>query len=199
MFPFSFSCGTSFPAPVMAQKRLRITSPNGDEIVLDVEDTTTIREISQQCHEGGPEDREANLIRGVTLLEPKMTVSEAGLEDGDDLSLVWNKDPFVEMEKWTGEKVDQDLCVRIPPHVTHIEAKAFEGCTALVKVVIPESVTSIGDGAFAECSSLMQVEIPDSVTRIGEMSFEDCHSLTLVTIPNSVTSIAWRAFANCSR
>ena len=62
---------------------------------------TTAREILQQCHQDGIPDHRATLIQGVTVLEPDMTVSEAGLEDGDDISLLWS-DPFVEMERWTG-------------------------------------------------------------------------------------------------
>ena len=125
---------------VMAQKTLRITSANGDEKKVSVFDTTSVREILKQCDDAGVQDCQATLLRGVTLLEPDMTVSEAGLEDGADISLVWF-DPFVEMSSWTGEEMDEDLYVRIPNHITRIDACAFRGCEALVKVVIPVSVT----------------------------------------------------------
>ena len=91
------------PTAAMAQKTLQIISPNGDERMVPVLDTTTVREILELFHEGGAQDRKATLIRGMTLLEPDMTVTEAGLEDGEEISLVWS-DPFVEMERWTGEE-----------------------------------------------------------------------------------------------
>ena len=181
----------------MAQKRLVVTNANGDQRTVSVLDTTTVREIMQQCHEDGVQDREAMLIRGVTPLEPDMTVNEAGLEDGNEITLVWS-DPFVEMARWTGEEMGQELYVRIPPETTSIDPGAFRHCKALVKVVMPNSVTSIGAGAFHGCRSLTQVEIPDSLTSIGERVFASCSSLTQVEIPNSVTKIGMRAFSRCT-
>ena len=161
-----------------------------------MKDTTTIEEILDQCDGGDVRDRRAGLIRGVTRLEPKMTVSEAGLEEGDAISLVWF-DPFVEMAKWTRVQY-QDLYVRIPPHITHIDNFAFADCTALVKLVIPESVITIGQKAFDGCSSLTQITIPNSVTSIEAGAFARCSSLKQVEIPDSVTNIGDRAFVNCS-
>ena len=185
------------PAAAMAQKTLRVTSPNGDERAVFVTDTTTVREILQQCQEDAVQDRQATLIQGVTVLEPDMTVSEAGLEDGAEISLLWS-DPFVEMARWTGEEIGKDLYVRIPPGTTSIDFDAFKGCKALVKVVIPNSVTRIGSGAFFGCSSLTEINIPDCVTIIGVIAFAGCSSLTQVKIPSSVTSIADSAFSGCS-
>ena len=180
----------------MAQKTLQIISPNGDQRMVSVLDTTTVREILEQFHKDDVPERQGNLIRGQTLLEPDMTVGEAALEDEEELTLFWS-DPFVEMGRWTGEKVDEDLYVRIPPHITRIEAGAFSGCRALVSVVIPDSVTSIGNDAFSFCSSLSHVKISSSVTRIGACAFVGCSSLTKVEIPDSATSIGDSAFADC--
>ena len=187
----------TFTMATRPQKRLRITSTNGDEKVVSVMDTTTVREISQQFHEDDGRDREANFLRGATLLEPDMTVNEAGLEDGGVISLVWS-DPFIEMVRWTGEEMDQDLYVRIPPETTSIEPGAFSNCKALVKIVIPNSVTSIGDRAFYGCRSLTEVKIPNSVTRLGSRAFTYCSSLTKLDIPDSATRIEDGAFYGCS-
>ena len=204
----------------MAEKDLRIVSANGDEKTVFVVDTTTVREILQQFEKDDEQDRHATLLRGVTLLEPDMTVKEADLEDGEEISLVWS-DPFVEMASWTGEDMGKDLYVRIPiettsiapwafadcrdlvkvvihDSVTHIGVNAFADCSSLAQVEIPNSVTGIENAAFASCSSLAQVEIPDSVTSIGYAAFSGCRSLTGVEIPDSVTSIGAEAFANCS-
>ena len=182
----------------LAPKTLRVASANGDEKTITVMDTTTVREISLQLEEDDGQYRHATLLRGVTLLEPDMAVSEAGLEDGGVISLVWS-DPFVEMARWTGQAMDQDLYVRIPPGTTRIYDEAFRDCEALVKIVIPNSVTSIGDGAFDGCRSLTEVKIPNSVTSIGQRAFAHCSSLTQVKIPNSVTVFfGAKAFAFCS-
>ena len=181
----------------MVQKTLQVTSPNGDQRMVSVLDTTTVKEIMQQCHEDGVQDRQATLIRGMTLLEPDMTVSEAGLEDEDGIALVWSE-PFVEMARWEGEEMGKDLYVRITPGRTSIDEQAFRGCKALVKLEIPNSVTSIGSCAFNCCSSLTEVEIPNSVTRFQDRTFQGCSSLTQVKIPNSVTSIGNCAFRGCS-
>ena len=158
-------------------------------------DTTTVTEILQQCSEG-VEDLQATLLKGVTVLEPDMTVIEAGLADGDEISLVWS-DPFVEMARLTGLRAPA-IYVRIPAHITSIDDEAFFRCETLRKVVIPNSVTSIGHVAFAGCSSLTQVKIPNSVTSIGDWAFAFCSSLSEVEIPNSVTRIGMGAFDGCS-
>ena len=74
----------------MAQMMLRVVCPNGDERTVSVVDATTVREILQQCHEEDVQDRQANLLRGETLLEPDMTVCEVGLEDGEEISILWS-------------------------------------------------------------------------------------------------------------
>ena len=73
----------------MAQKTLRVTSASGDERVVSVADTTTVKEMARQCRGDGVQDRQATLVRGVTVLEPRMTVKEAGLEDGEEVSVAW--------------------------------------------------------------------------------------------------------------
>ena len=185
------------PAAAMAQKTLRVTSPNGDERMVFVVDTTTVREILQQCHGDGVQDRQATLIQGVTVLEPDMTVSEAGLEEDAEISLLWS-DPFVEMARWTGEEIGKDLYVRIPPGTTSIDPAAFRCCRALVKVVIPDSVTTIGAFAFYGCGFLTHVEIANSVINIENWVFGGCSCLREVQIPHSVTSIGAFAFFGCS-
>ena len=130
----------------MAQKILRILGANGDQRVVSVLDTTTIRQIVQQCDEGSVQDFEGALLRGVTRLEPDMTVSEAGLEDGEEISLIWF-DPFddtcVEMAHWTGEAMGNNLYVRIPPHVTSIENCDSQLCdqhrkSSLSRLLLPD-------------------------------------------------------------
>ena len=74
----------------MAPKKLVVITPNGDQRTISVVGTTRVREIAELCHEDDGRDREAQLLRGETLLDSEMTVSQAGLEDGDEISLVWS-------------------------------------------------------------------------------------------------------------
>ena len=172
----------------MAHKSLLVSKPNGEQRMVSVLDTTTVKEIVQQFLKDEVHGRQATLIQGVTLLEPDMTVNQAGLEDGNEICLVWI-DPFVEMIRWTGGRMGKDLYVRIPPEATSIDAGAFRGCKALVNIVIPNSVMSIGAWAFADCTSLTEVEMSHSVASIGDRAFHGCSSLTQVEIPESATRI----------
>ena len=88
--------------------------------------------------------------------------------------------------------------IEIPPYITIIPARAFNGCSSLTSINIPDSVTSIGLYAFDQCSSLISIEIPDSVTGIGSYAFRDCSSLTSIELPDGVTSIGYQAFYGCS-
>ena len=82
--------------------------------------------------------------------------------------------------------------------ITEIPASAFEGCTALWKVVIPTNVTKIGDKAFLNCTGMDNIPLHEYITSIGKESFSGCTSLTSVKIPNSVVSIGTKAFYNCN-
>ncbi len=88
--------------------------------------------------------------------------------------------------------------IEIPDSVTHIRAKAFEGCRGLTEIIIPDSVTEIGDYAFYQCRGLKEIRIPDGVTWIGDGAFASCAGLTEITIPNSVTHIGKGVFASCA-
>ena len=68
--------------------------------------------------------------------------------------------------------------IEIPPNVSIIGKRAFQGNTSLVgtvgvagsRLVIPDTMTLINDWAFAGCTSLYYVEIPNTLT-LG--TFED--------------------------
>ena len=192
----------------MASKSLHIISGlDGQRLqTITVTDDTKIRDVMMRFHQDGKGF--VTLLRGVQPLLPDATVCEAGLEDGEELSLLWSKKYY---ETATLEERDMrsaamhqykdlagDIYVQIPETVDCIEFWAFRHCRSLREVVIPESVTSIGSAAFLGCTSLTQVVIPNSVTSIGANAFDDCSSLTQVVMPDSVTSIGDHAFLRCS-
>ena len=105
--------------------------------------------------------------------------------------------------------------------IIEIPASAFEGCTALWKVVLsetvqtigkkafyrcygisnivlPNGVTSIGVSAFSQCSALLDIALSENLKPIEDYAFSDCSSLKSITIPDSVTSIGQRAFFECN-
>ena len=138
------------------------------------------------------------LLRGVQQLHSDATVSEAGLEDGEELSLLWVKKYYetTRLQEYDILSAVMDpykdlmegFYVQIPDTVACIEAGAFRGCRSLVEVVIPNSVTSIETSAFDGCSSLTEVVIPDSVTRFGSDAFQGCSSLSQM---HRARSISW--------
>ena len=55
-----------------------------------------------------------------------------------------------------------------------IEAKAFQGNTALTSLVIPNGVTRFGRAAFADCSFLTDIAFPQTLKVLGENVFSGC-------------------------
>ena len=191
----------------MAQKNLRIISGlDGQRLqTIRVAGNTKIRHIMMQLHQDGK--GLVTLLRGEQLLQPDTTVREAGLEDGEEVSLLWCK-KYYETARLGEHAMGSNLLdqckdlvggiyVQIPDTADRVESYAFHGCSSLAEVVIPDTVTSIGEAAFCDCSNLTKVVIPNSVTRIGSYAFYGCSRLTQVVMPDSVTSIREGAFRGC--
>ena len=79
--------------------------------------------------------------------------------------------------------------IAVPPSVTSVLSKAFNGFSSLVRIEIPSSITTIENNAFYKCISLEQITILPSVKSIGMNAFAQCRSLTQITIPPFVTKI----------
>lgn len=90
----------------------------------------------------------------------------------------------------------------IPYTVQKIGANAFQGCTALTKVVFEHSaehpsqlsVADLGNYLFAKCTSLTDVTLPANLTVIPKYMFSECTSLTTITLPAGITEIGDNAF-----
>ena len=83
--------------------------------------------------------------------------------------------------------------------VTAIGPKAFEGCTALRRVVLPPALTKIGEMAFSDCRHIRRIVIPGSVVRVGTLAFAKCQELTRVRIEPGVQALGPSCFSKCSR
>ena len=82
--------------------------------------------------------------------------------------------------------------------VVGIAPKAFEGCTALRRVVLPESLRAIGEMAFSGCVRLPSVVIPGGVARVGTLAFANCQALTHVRIEPGVKTLGPSCFSKCT-
>ena len=70
--------------------------------------------------------------------------------------------------------------VTVPPGVTSIDARAFDNCNGLTRVVIPNSVTNIGNFAFNACSNLDDVWMPKHLEgKLSANVFTNCGNATL--------------------
>ena len=80
--------------------------------------------------------------------------------------------------------------------VTTIGAKAFDGCTKLVRITLSEGITTIAENAFSNCPLLEEITLPDGFTTIGAGAFVNCGKLTKLHIPDTIAYIDGAAFDN---
>ena len=107
--------------------------------------------------------------------------------------------------------------VHITSPSTHIEPRAFTGCTGLEHMILtdnetvlaycppacangrvrlPETITRIEGYAFEDCKQLTAVDFPDGPLEIGRGAFDGC-PLKSVTLPPSVKNALEYAFPGC--
>ena len=108
--------------------------------------------------------------------------------------------------------------VHITSPSTHIEPRAFTGCTGLEhmilvdnetvlvycppacangRVCLPETITRIEGYAFEDCKQRTAVDFPDGLLEIGQRAFQGCCPLKSVTLPPSVKNAPMYAFPGC--
>ena len=83
--------------------------------------------------------------------------------------------------------------------VVAIGPRAFEGCTALRRVVLPATLTKIGEMAFSGCTHIERIVIPGGVVRVGTLAFAKCQGLTRVRIEPGVQGLGPSCFSKCTR
>ena len=87
-----------------------------------------------------------------------------------------------------GAVADTMTSVTIEDGITHINAGAFNTCTALKQVTIPDSMVLIGWNAFSGCTSLTEIELNEGLLQIQDYAFLNT-GLTSIYIPATVTTI----------
>jgi len=83
--------------------------------------------------------------------------------------------------------------------VSAIAPKAFEGCTALRRVILPGTLKMIGEMAFTGCTGLESVVIPGGVQKVGTLAFAKCSNLTRVRLEPGVTALGPSCFSKCAK
>ena len=185
----------------MAQKRIRVTRALDGEIAccIPVTDDTKHEEIQWQVWEAEQDRGEPILIFNGTLLQPEKTVGEDGLNDGDDVQLIWREYHEVSTCRDSQEEVPiKARYVKTPGDIKHIRPGAFKGNTGLQVVKMVDSVTTIGHQAFFGCKELKHAGISPLVTCIDFGAFSECSALVEIVIPESVISIPPALFRNCT-
>ena len=81
--------------------------------------------------------------------------------------------------------------------VTAIAPKAFEGMTALRRVILPGTLRMIGEMAFTGCTGLESIVIPGGVVKIGTLAFAKCAALGRVRIEPGVQTLGPSCFSKC--
>ena len=89
--------------------------------------------------------------------------------------------------------------VILPPTLRLIGEKAFSGCLHIARLVIPGGVTKVGTLAFANCQELTRVRLEPGVAALGPSCFSKCTQLTRVDIPASVTALGGGVFFGCNK
>ena len=82
--------------------------------------------------------------------------------------------------------------------VTAIAPRAFEGCSALRRVILPQGLKAIGEMAFSGCARLTQLVIPGSVARVGTLAFAKCTALERVRMEPGVQALGPSCFSKCT-
>lgn len=107
--------------------------------------------------------------------------------------------------------------ITIPECFSSIGWSAFNGCTALAKVVMHgdpflyscvfsgcvslKEITpcsTISQGLFSGCNSLTHLPLKENATTIEEDAFENCDGLIDIVIPKNITRIESLAFRGCA-
>ena len=84
--------------------------------------------------------------------------------------------------------------ITIPAGVISIGFSAFEGCSALNKVIFEEGLEEIRARAFFGCKKLNSLVMPSTIRRIGAEAFKGCKGLQKVTFGANLEEIDPSAF-----
>lgn len=197
----NFGCMRNVRCVQLEQKQLAKAESNqlnfifSDDFHLDITAVGSIHSIGKdQLREGIEQNCKYCTNSGNKYQEIKYVVIHGSIENaGGDTANGINKIEDEAFSDFIGLK-----SVYLMDSVKDIGAKAFTGCTSLIKFKFSTTLAKIPDYVFANCTSLPEIKIPGTVKAIGEGSFSNCKSLNSITLHNGIIEINSRAFENCS-
>lgn len=79
---------------------------------------------------------------------------------------------------------------------TNVPSKAFNGCSALVKITLPNTLTTIGGYAFYACYGIPQLDLSNTaLTTLENYALYQMRETTKFSLPDSISSIGTHAFS----
>ena len=79
---------------------------------------------------------------------------------------------------------------------TSVPSKAFNGCSALVKITLPNTLTTIGGYAFYACYGIPQLDLSNTaLTTLENYALYQMRETTKFSLPDSISSIGTHAFS----
>ena len=72
--------------------------------------------------------------------------------------------------------------ISLPPTITHIRDRAFEGNWGMTSFTMEEGVAEIGKYAFADCHLLTSIRLPKSLLRLSSDAFANCFSFANIVV-----------------
>ena len=79
---------------------------------------------------------------------------------------------------------------------TNVPSKAFNGCSALVKITLPDTLTTIGGYAFYACYGIPQLDLSNTaLTTLENYALYQMRETTKFSLPDSISSIGTHAFS----
>lgn len=104
-----------------------------------------------------------------------------------------------EIDQYAFQNSHYLMHVTIPPNVSRIDFRTFDGCNKLVEVLIQSiSLKQISGDAFRNCSDLRIIRLPESLEDIGTTAFENCKSLRSIYLPAKLRYLSGSSFDGCS-
>ena len=104
-----------------------------------------------------------------------------------------------------GDCTDAEICVpkqvalgEITYTVTEVAESAFEGDTALTRIVLPRGIRCIGRRAFAACNSLQVAALSAELTEVCEEAFAGATALTSLYLHPYLQAFATNVLSGCS-
>ena len=134
------------------------------------------------------------------VLTGKLTIKDGNMAGGnvrdgrfwpwhdacDIITSIYMDDSITAMGKNSFSSLDKVEDVRLSAAINTLNMYAFDGNTALKKILIPGNVDVIAPRAIRKCSALTEVIICNGVTTISDNSFDGSSNIKNIVLPDDI-------------